>query len=211
MMVVSNKFPQCGSLKRMTSDSPIPEPVDHFSVTDRDLVQAMRQGQIDALGVLYDRYAKLVYGLALRILSNAEEAEDVAQEVFLSLWHRQTYDPSRGSLSSFLMTMTRSRSIDKLRSRNTGFRFLQRWKGLTREELSSSTPLEQASISERSERVRHALAQLPEAEREILQIAYYEGLSQSEIAQRLNMPLGTVKTRSRQGLLKLRKILQDYV
>lgn len=210
-MVVSNKFPQCGSLKRMTSDSPIPEPVDHFSVTDRDLVQAMRQGQIDALGVLYDRYAKLVYGLALRILSNAEEAEDVAQEVFLSLWHRQTYDPSRGSLSSFLMTMTRSRSIDKLRSRNTGFRFLQRWKGLTREELSSSTPLEQASISERSERVRHALAQLPEAEREILQIAYYEGLSQSEIAQRLNMPLGTVKTRSRQGLLKLRKILQDYV
>ncbi|WAL59293.1 sigma-70 family RNA polymerase sigma factor [Thermocoleostomius sinensis] len=195
----------------MTSDSPIPEPVDHFSVTDRDLVQAMRQGQIEALGVLYDRYAKLVYGLALRILSNTEEAEDVAQEVFLSLWHRQTYDPSRGSLSSFLMTMTRSRSIDKLRSRNTGFRFLQRWKGLTREELSSSTPLEQASISERSERVRHALAQLPEAEREILQIAYYEGLSQSEIAQRLNMPLGTVKTRSRQGLLKLRKILQDCV
>jgi RNA polymerase sigma-70 factor, ECF subfamily len=211
MMVVSANFSRCGSLKRMTSDSPIPESIDLSSITDRDLVQAMRQGQVDALGVLYDRYAKLVYGLALRILSNAEEAEDVAQEVFLSLWHRQTYDPNRGSLSSFLMTMTRSRSIDKLRSRNTGFRFLQRWKGLAREETSSTMPLEHASVRERSERVRHALAQLPATEREVLEIAYYEGLSQSEIAQRLNTPLGTVKTRSRQGLLKLRKILQDYV
>jgi RNA polymerase sigma-70 factor (ECF subfamily) len=211
MIVVSANFPQRGSLKRMTPDSPVPEPIDLSSVTDRDLIQAIRQRQVEALGVLYDRYAKLVYGLALRILSNAEEAEDVAQEVFLTLWHRQSYDPNRGSLSSFLMTMTRSRSIDKLRSRNTGFRFLQRWKGLVREEFSSATPLEQASVSERSQLVRNALAQLPAAEREVLEIAYYEGLSQSEIAQRLNTPLGTVKTRSRQGLLKLRKILQDYV
>jgi RNA polymerase sigma-70 factor, ECF subfamily len=195
----------------MTPDSPSPEPIDRFSVTDRDLIHAIRQGQVDALGVLYDRYAKLVYGLALRILANAEEAEDVAQDVFLTFWHRNSYDPNRGSLSSFLMTMTRSRSIDKLRSRNTGFRFLQRWKGLAREETSWATPMEQAAVSERAQRVRQALAQLPESERQVLEIAYYEGLSQTEIAQRLNTPLGTVKTRSRQGLLKLRKILQDYI
>jgi len=181
-----------------------------YSSSDLDLLIALRDGQVSALGSLYDRYSRLVYGLAFKILGNSEEAEDITQEVFLTLWRRDAYNPSRGSLSSFLTTMTRSRSIDKLRSRGTKLRFIQRWQGMVKNE-AVITPLEQASMGERSQLVRNALSQLPESERLILEIAYYEGLSQSEIAKRLNIPLGTVKTRSRQGLLKLRQTLQHQV
>lgn len=177
---------------------------------DLDLLAAMTEGQVNALGFLYDRYAKLVYNLAYKILGNSEEAEDITQDVFLTLWRRNSYNPNRGSLSSFLSTMTRSRAIDRLRSRGARLRVLQRLQGIVRAE-TLPTPLEQASVGERSQLIREALAQLTETERQVLQIAYYEGLSQSEIAKRLKIPLGTVKTRSRQGLLKLRQTLQDYI
>lgn len=178
--------------------------------SDLDLLIALGNGQVNALGSLYDRYSRLVYGLAYKILGNSEEAEDITQEVFLTLWRRNAYNPSRGSLSSFLTTMTRSRSIDKLRSRGTKLRFIQRWQGMVKNE-AVATPLDRAAIGERSQLVRDAMSQLPESERLVLEIAYYEGLSQSEIAKRLNIPLGTVKTRSRQGLLKLRQTLQHQV
>ncbi|MBD2461119.1 sigma-70 family RNA polymerase sigma factor [Oscillatoria sp. FACHB-1407] len=194
----------------MHSDAAQPESTANPQLSDLDLLNALREGQLNALGILYDRYASLVYGLALRILSNSEEAEDVTQDVFLTLWHRDAYNPARGSLSSFLITMARSRSIDRLRSRQTRTRFFQRW-GQTVSTETSATPLEQATLKERSQRVRDALGQLPEPERQVLEIAYYEGLSQSEIAKRLNTPLGTVKTRSRQGLLRLRRLLQDFI
>ncbi|NJR64277.1 MAG: sigma-70 family RNA polymerase sigma factor [Leptolyngbyaceae cyanobacterium CRU_2_3] len=181
------------------------------NTSDVDLLLALRSGQTQALGMLYDRYSRLVFSLAFKILTNSEEAEDITQEIFLALWQRQTYNPSRGSLSSFLTTMTRSRSIDKLRSRGSRYRFLQRWEGITRSETTMATPLEQASIGERSQIIRGALEKLPPNERQVLEIAYYEGLSQSEISQHLSIPLGTVKTRSRQGLLKLRQALQGYV
>lgn len=188
-------------------------PVSHAASelpTDLELLQAVKQGQVESLGMLYDRYSRLVYGLAFKILGNSEEAEDVTQDVFLTLWRQNAYNPGRGSLSSFLTTMTRSRSIDKLRARGTKLRFLQRWQGLVRSE-STASPLETASMQERSELVREAMTQLSDSERQVLEIAYYEGLSQSEIAERLQLPLGTVKSRSRQGLLKLRRTLQDYV
>jgi RNA polymerase sigma-70 factor, ECF subfamily len=177
---------------------------------DIDLICALRSGQVQALSLLYDRYSRLVYGLALKILANSEEAEDITQDIFLALWQRQTYNPDRGSLGSFLTTMTRSRAIDKLRSRGTRYRFLLRWEGMARSETVTAAPLEQASLKERSQIIYAALEQLPSNERQVLEIAYYEGLSQSEIAKRLEIPLGTVKTRSRQGLLKLRQALQSY-
>ena len=195
----------------MSADSPVPKPIQPVPPTDGELLRAVKAGQVEGLGVLYDRYARLVYGIAFKILANAEEAEDVTQDVFLTLWHRDAYNPDRGSLGSFLTTMTRSRSIDKLRSRGTRFKFLQRWRDAMQSEPASTSLLEQVSVQERSELVREALAQLSESERQVLEIAYYEGLSQSEIAKRLNIPLGTIKTRSRQGLLKLRQTLQDYV
>lgn len=178
--------------------------------TDAELYCALKAGQASALGVLYDRYASLVYRLALRILANPQEAEDLTQEIFLALWRRGTYNPARGSLSSFLTTLTRSRAIDKLRSRGTKLKLLQRWSQMMATETPPPTPFDLASLSQRSQYVRDALAQLPEKQRQIIEMAYYDGLSQSEIAKQLDTPLGTIKTWARQGLLNLRKNLQDF-
>lgn len=194
----------------MNSDRSALQPLAPSAMTDLEILAAMAEGQVNALGLLYDRYARLIYSIAYRILENSEEAEDITQDVFLTLWRRNTYDPQRGSLSSFLTTLTRSRSIDKLRSRGSRLRVIQRLQGMVRTEHPPS-PLEQAAIGERSQLIRDALSQLSDNERQVLEIAYYEGLSQSEIAERLSIPLGTVKTRSRQGLLKLRQTLQDYI
>ncbi|MBM0741667.1 sigma-70 family RNA polymerase sigma factor [Phormidium sp. CLA17] len=179
--------------------------------TDAELFQAMQAKQHSALAALYDRYASLVYRVALRILINPQEAEDLTQEIFLKLWRSSTYDVNRGSLSSFLTTLTRSRAIDKLRSRSSNLKSLQRWGNTMTTQPPPISPFEAASIHQRSEHVREALANLPEKYRQILELAYYEGLSQSEIAARLDIPLGTVKSWSRQGLLTLRKTLQTWI
>jgi RNA polymerase sigma-70 factor (ECF subfamily) len=190
---------------------PTPEN-SHELHTDEELFQAMASGQSWALGILYDRYATLVYRLALRILANPQEAEDLTQEIFLNLWRSGSYQSSRGTLSSFLTTLTRSRAIDKLRSRGSNLKFIQRWSQMmATEETSSPTPFESASLNQRSHCVRNALAQLPPKQRQVLEMAYYEGLSQSEISAQLGIPLGTIKTWSRQGLLNLRKNLRDFI
>ena len=173
---------------------------------DLELIQALKTGQPSALGKLYDRYGSVVYGLALKILKNAQEAEDLTQEIFVSFWHKNTYDPARGSLSNYLVMMTRSRSLDKLRSRSSRSKFLERWRQTTTQAFSRSA-FEQVDIWDTSQQVQEALAQLPEQQRKVLEMAYYQDLSQSEIAKTLNIPLGTVKTSARQALKKLRKIL----
>lgn len=179
--------------------------------TDTELWRALKAGESEALGILYDRYASLVYRLALRILANPQEAEDLTQEIFLTFWRSNKYNPARGSTSSFLTTMTRSRAIDKLRARGTKLTFLQRWGQMMTTQASPPTPFEMASLKERSQRVNSALAQLPSSQRQVLEMAYYDGLSQSEIARQLDKPLGTIKTWSRQGLLNLRKNLQNFI
>ncbi|NEQ26377.1 MAG: sigma-70 family RNA polymerase sigma factor [Microcoleus sp. SIO2G3] len=178
------------------------------SQTDAELFQALRAGQTDALTILYDRHAGLVYGLALKVLGNPQEAEDLTQDIFLTLVHGCSYDPKRGSLRTFLAVLTRSRSIDRLRSRRSALEFLHRWRG-DRRESASNSPLEFVFQDEQSQEVQTALSQLSESQQQILQLAYYEGLSQSEIAKRLDIPLGTVKARARRGLLQLRQMLTN--
>ena len=190
------------------ADSKPSNPLLH---TDAELVRALKSGQSSALGILYDRYASLVYRLALRILANPQEAEDLTQEIFLSLWRSGTYNPARGSLGSFLTTLTRSRAIDKLRSRGTNLKLLQRWSQTMATETPPPTPFESASLSQRSHYVRNALVQLPEKQRQVLEMAYYDGFSQSEIAKQLDIPLGTIKTWARLGLLKLRQNLKEFI
>lgn len=195
----------------MDLDSADSSPINEVLQTDAEVFRALKAGESQALGILYDRYASLVYRLALRILANPQEAEDLTQEIFLNLWRSGKYNPDRGSLSSFLTTMTRSRAIDKLRSRGTKLKFLQRWGQMMTAETPSLTPFEVASLSQRSQQVNSALAQLPSSQRQVLEMAYYDGLSQSEIAKKLDTPLGTIKTWSRQGLLNLRKNLKDFI
>lgn len=178
------------------------------SLTDAELVAAMEADNIEALGYLYDRYCRLVYGLAFKILANQQEAEDLTQEIFLLLWRKQNYNPSRGSLSSFLAMITRSRAIDRLRARGNTQKFLQRCQQNT---LSPMTPFEGLSQAERRAYVCDALIQLPPKQRQVLEMAYYQGYSQTEIARQLNTPLGTVKSWTRQGLLKLRINLLDLM
>ena len=178
--------------------------------TDADLYLALREGQTAALGILYDRHARLVYGLALKTLSNAQEAEDLTQDIFLNLTRSTSYDPQRASLRTFLGILTRSRAIDRIRSRSTALSNLERLKTDYNSDTSQS-PFDHVFQTEQSQEVKTALAQLSESEQQLLQMAYYEGLSQSEIAERLNVPLGTVKTRTRRSLLKLRQILTAYI
>lgn|GEM_PF-214531 len=204
-----SEFAQANPEKLMV-DSADSSSNDLRSLTDAELYRALKANQPSALGILYDRYASLVYRLALRILANPQEAEDLTQEIFFALWRSGTYNPDRGSLGSFLTTLTRSRAIDKLRSRGTNLKFLQRWNQMTTTE-TPLTPFDIASLNQRSQYVRDALATLPEKQRQVLEMAYYDGLSQSEIAKQLDTPLGTVKTWARQGLLSLRKNLQDFL
>lgn len=178
--------------------------------TDIEVFQALQSGNLSALGVLYDRYGEAVYRLAWRILGNAAEAEDLTQEVFLTLWRSCTYDPKRGSTIVFLMILTRSRAINRLRQVRSQQQLLQRWERSI--PTQSSNPLiDRVSLGEISHRIGEALQELPPNQRRVLEMAYYDGLSQSEITQQLNIPLGTVKTRTRQGLLKLRQLLKDLV
>jgi RNA polymerase sigma-70 factor (ECF subfamily) len=177
--------------------------------SDASLVHRLRDGQQQALSVLYDRYAGLVYSLAYKIIQNRQEAEDLTQEIFLTFYNKNSFDPDKGALSTFLILLTRSRAIDKLRREHKKNNFLEQWKKVITEESKEPLPLEKASLQERQEKLTSALAQLPQAQRQVLAMNYYQELSQSQIAKTLNLPLGTVKSRSRQALLQLKKLLSD--
>jgi RNA polymerase sigma-70 factor, ECF subfamily len=189
----------------------LPPPVNEQS-TDLEIFLGIQAQQVKALDLLYDRYSKLVYTTAVQLLNSVEEAEEITQEIFLRLWQRSSiYQPQRGSLSGFLITMTRSRSLDRLRSRSARQQKLQRIQTFTDGILPYDPPLEFVTVQERSNMVREALKQLSPDDRQILETAYYEGLSQSEIAKRDGIPLGTVKSRARQSLKKLRITLNHLV
>ncbi|MBE9060715.1 sigma-70 family RNA polymerase sigma factor [cf. Phormidesmis sp. LEGE 11477] len=182
---------------------------EYNSQTDTALWEALCAGDSAALGQLYDRHASLVYGISLNMLGNTQEAEDLTQDIFIKIVESKRYDPTRGSLRTFLAVLTRSRSLDRLRSRQSARRSQQKLESSYA--ASPNTSLDPATQNvlenEQSETVRTALSQLSVAQRQALQLAYYDGLSQSDIASRLNAPLGTIKARTRRGLLKLRDIL----
>ncbi len=194
-------------MDQSSPDRPLPMQI----LTDADLLDGLRIQQPEALGQLYDRYGRVVYGVALKVLQNQPEAEDLTQEIFLSLWQRPVDPAKHGHLLQYLIAMTRSRAIDKLRSRSRSLNLVQRWKQVETAESPALTPVEQAVISERSQHVRQALAQLSNQQRQVIELAYDAGLSQSEIAQQLQEPLGTVKSWTRQGLLKLKQLLKDSI
>ncbi len=179
--------------------------------TDAQLYLALKAGQTAALGILYDRHAGLVYGIALKVLENPQEAEDLTQDIFLNFVKIGSYEPSRGSLRTYLAILTRSRAVDRVRSRSNARELLKKWERSTESETATDSLLEKVSRSEQSQEVKAALAQLSDEQQQILRMAYYDGLSQSEIAKQLEIPLGTVKARARRGLLKLRQALTDYM
>jgi RNA polymerase sigma-70 factor (ECF subfamily) len=175
--------------------------------SDAALFAALADDREYALGRLYDRHAGLVYGSAMRILGAPAEAEDLTQEIFLTLCTKCDYDPSRGPLSAFLAMLTRSRAIDRVRARTRKTRFVERWTHTIVPDEPVASPYEQLSVAECSDRVRAALAELPDDQRRVLELSYYRGLTQPEIAAELDAPLGTVKSWTRRGLLRMRASL----
>jgi RNA polymerase sigma-70 factor, ECF subfamily len=178
------------------------------SQTDIDVFLSLRAGNLDALGILYDRYGALVYRLALRILGNKQEAEDLTQDIFISLTRSAAYDGKRGTMYTFLMILTRSRAIDRIRKTRSQQQSLQKWSYLVSDQ-SPDNPMDKATNIEINGIVHEALQLLPAKQRQVLEMAYYDGQSQSEIAKNLDIPLGTIKSWARQGLIGLRKILKD--
>jgi RNA polymerase sigma-70 factor, ECF subfamily len=179
---------------------------------DVEHVAGAAAGDGSALAALYDNHSRAVYSLILRVVGDESDAEDVLQEVFAQAWRQASrYDTSRGTVAAWLLTMARTRAIDRLRARRA------------RPDTSVTTPDEawldisapvvdpgDAIAAERdAERVRLALQELPLLQRLAIELAYYEGLTQTEIAERLEQPLGTIKTRIRLGLLKLRDVLAE--
>jgi RNA polymerase sigma-70 factor (ECF subfamily) len=173
----------------------------------RALLQQITGGDGEAFRRFYDRYASLIFTFAIRLLGSRTDAEDLLQEVFLQVWRQaQTYNPERGSPEAWLITMTRSRAIDKLRSlRRRDMGPLPADDALPREGRTPAEPPTQALEAKLT--VEGVLTKLPAAQRTVLEMAYFDGLTQSEIAAQLREPLGTVKTRMRAGLERLRGFL----
>jgi RNA polymerase sigma-70 factor, ECF subfamily len=186
--------------------------VSDSSVKDRAAFDRMARGDQDALGEIYDRHGRLVYSLALRIVRDQADAEDVVQEVFAQAWRQASrYDASRGTVLAWLLTLTRSRAIDRLRGRRTRPE-PSADEGLLNTIPDPAAPADvQAVASGQATQIRSAIEELSVLQRVAIELAFYEGLTHAEIAERLELPLGTVKTRIRQGLLKLRDRLAGAV
>ena len=169
----------------------------------------MARGDGSAVAEVYDRHARAIYSLALRMLSDAADAEDVVQDVFTQAWRQaDRYDPSRAPVIAWLLVITRARALDRLRARRSRI-------APAALDVMTNDPVDpgpgqdlQAIGHEDAARVRRALEALPDGQREAIELAYYKGLSQSDIAETLEQPLGTVKTRMRTALLKLREALR---
>ena len=170
------------------------------AVVASQLAARIASGDASALRSAYDEYAGRVLALALRIVRSKAEAEDVVQDTFLEVWRRASeFDGSRGELSSWIMAMARSRSIDKIRRAKVRARYAQ----AEPEQPPPSTPDEQAGQHRDGVKLRGLLETLPPEQRSALELAYFDGLTQQQIADRTGLPLGTVKTRLRLALEKL--------
>jgi RNA polymerase sigma-70 factor, ECF subfamily len=172
------------------------------------LVERVASGDQSALAALYDATNRLIYSLVLRVLGDMSSAEEVLMDVYTQVWRQAaSYDANRGAPLAWMATIARSRAIDRLRSG---------WQDQHRKEpldvlgdapANAASPEESAVASERQRFVREALDLLTPEQRQVIELAYYSGLSHSEIAEKLNQPLGTVKTRTRLGMMKLREAL----
>jgi RNA polymerase sigma-70 factor (ECF subfamily) len=174
--------------------------------TDKELVEAIARADEDALGELYDRFGRVAYGLAYKILQDAALAEDAVQEAFLQIWRGAgSYRPERAKASTWLLTFVHRRAVDLVRRE-------QRRRAVQLEALpepSGSGAYEEVVARSRREIVQDALRRLPSEQREAIELAYYGGLTQSELAAQLDQPLGTIKSRMFTGLQRLRDLLVE--
>ena len=185
--------------------------MDYTPLQDQDLAARIALGDREALGLIYDRYARLVFSVSLRLLSDRTVAEETTQEVFVNLWlHAGTYHADKGKFSTWLLSIAHNRAVDQLR------RMIREGKTVPLEgaEMDHAAtdgpdPAQETALLADRQAVRRGVDQLPPLQREVLVLAYYHGLTHVEIANQLGAPLGTVKTRMRLGLLKMRDLLRN--
>lgn len=178
-------------------------------LADTDLVAQLAAGSQEALAELYDRYGRLAYSVALRVLGDPGRAEDAVQEAFLKIWnHASSFDARRGSLRTWLLTSVRNRSIDYLRGRGAHERQELELQPALAEVAPRSDPWREVSLSLERSAVREAMSNLPAEQRQAVELAYFAGYSHREIADMTRVPLSTVKGRMRLALEKLSSYLQ---
>ena len=183
----------------------VPGP-EQVHISDAELVRAIALGDEQAFASLYQRYKSTLLGFLIRILDSTPEAEDVLQEVFVHVWQRAAdFDETRGRVFTWLATIARSRAIDRIRAKGTRDR--KEAESAQERPEDAANSVDDALRREQREILLDALDALPAGQRDALLLAYFDGLSQSEIAERTGDPLGTVKTRTRDGLRKLRDLL----
>ena len=180
---------------------------------DDALVRLIALRRSDALSALYDRYNRLVFSLALHVVGDRETAEEITQDVFYRVWENAaTYRADQAKLTTWMTSITRNRAIDILRKRQVRpERDSLDWEdaGLDGNPAQSENPEELTDLALQQQRVRLAISALPADQRQVLSLAYFQGLSHSQIAEKLDQPLGTVKTRIRLAMQRLREVLQD--
>jgi RNA polymerase sigma factor (sigma-70 family) len=197
-------------IERQASD-PISIPMHEIS--DEMLIHAIAGGAAWAIEPLYQRYSRILYSLAYRMVANQQVAEDLLQDAFLSVWRRaSSYSAQSGAVKSWLVSIIHHRTIDYLRSvrRRTENMKEATWEEVERDEpMAASDTSDEAWQAIQGENVRHALMKLPTEQRMVIELAYFQGWTQSEIAEGCQIPLGTVKARMRLGIQRLKRILEQ--
>lgn len=187
--------------------------MDYTTLDDKILIALIAQAQSSALDELYARYSRLVFSLALNMVSDQATAEEITMDIFTRVWQKaNTYRPEQAKVNTWLVSMTRHRAIDWLRQQKVRLDHSSlSWAEVTPESVphANSSPEQAVEATLRQEQVRSAVAQLPPEQREALALAYFKGLTHRQIAEALDQPLGTVKTRIRLAMQKLRQILHE--
>lgn len=190
--------------------APTPDALD---VTDEQLMEQIQQRQSEAIGHLHDRYASTLKALIMRVLHNDAESDDMLQEIFLEIWDRAaSYDPHKGKALGWIITLTRRRSIDRLRKREAYGRMEERLLQETQRNPSEHIAHVEDDVAhaEMREHLNRVLETLPPAQREVIEYAFYKGMSQREIAAHTGIPLGTIKTRIELAMKKITEALRGF-
>ena len=195
---------------RMSNAAPTP-PSDERQMEDASLLRRVAQGDKTAFAELYDRFSGPLYATALRVIRDATEAQDIVHDTFVTLWEKaSSFEAGRGTAFAWALTLVRNRAIDRVRMRRRRAELLTASAPADLgydEDQSGTAAADQAILGDEATAVRAAIASLPPDQKRALELAFFSGLTQQEIAEKLSEPLGTVKARIRRGLLKLRDLL----
>lgn len=187
--------------------------VSTLDLTDEHLMEQIQARNPEALGELHDRYATMIKALVMKVLHNDAESDDMVQEIYVEIWNRAgSYDPSKGKALGWIITLSRRRAIDRLRKREAYCRAEERLAEHTKEAPSEGVLHVEEDIAhaEMREHLQRVLATLPPAQKQAIEMAFYRGMSQREIAAHTGIPLGTIKTRLELGLKKVAEALKGF-